>query len=158
MIDQIFYIILAILGLGFLVFIHELGHFWMARRQGMKVEVFSIGFGRPIYSWMQNGVRWQVGWLPFGGYVRIAGMQREGSREPHEIAEGFYSKPPLQRIAVAAMGPLVNIFFALIAFIILNMAGGGPPVCRIYPSDRLGRSKIGALSAGSAAGRRHRVL
>lgn len=124
MIDQILYILLAIIGLGFLVFIHELGHFWLARREGMSVEVFSIGFGQPIYSWIKNDVRWQIGWLPFGGYVKIAGMQREGSREPYEINNGFYSKTPMQRIRVALMGPITNIIFAFVAFSVLWMSGG----------------------------------
>ncbi|MFN4174342.1 MAG: site-2 protease family protein, partial [Parachlamydiaceae bacterium] len=60
-------LILAILGLSFLIFIHELGHYLMARREGMRVEIFSIGFGKPIFSWMKNGVKWQLGWIPFGG-------------------------------------------------------------------------------------------
>jgi regulator of sigma E protease len=118
------YAILAIFGLGLLVFIHEWGHFWAARRQKMKVEVFSIGFGKPLYSWMREGVRWQIGWLPFGGYVKIAGMQREGSLEPSEIEGGFYSKRPWQRIQVALAGPLVNIAFAFAAFFFLWCLGG----------------------------------
>ncbi|MBF8262723.1 MAG: yaeL [Parachlamydiales bacterium] len=124
MFEHILYILLAVLGLGFLVFIHEFGHFWWARREGMAVEAFSIGFGRPIFTWMKDGVRWQIGWLPFGGYVRIAGMQKEGSLEPYEINNGFYSKRPIQRIRVALMGPLVNIAFAAIAFIVLWLSGG----------------------------------
>ena len=124
MFEQLSYILLAIIGLSFLIFIHELGHYWLARRQGMKVEAFSIGFGQAVYSWDINGVRWQIGWLPFGGYVRIAGMQREGSREPYEISDGFYSKTPLQRILVSLAGPLVNIIFALIAFLAIWSAGG----------------------------------
>lgn len=117
-------IVLAILGLGFLVFIHELGHFWVARRRKMRVEAFSIGFGKPIYSWEKNGVRWQIGCLPFGGYVKIAGMQKEGSREPYEISDGFYGKSPWARIQVAFAGPLVNITFAFFMFCILWFAGG----------------------------------
>jgi regulator of sigma E protease len=101
MIESFLYVLLAILGLGFLVFIHELGHFIMARRQGMKVEAFSIGFGKPIYSWEKNGVKWMIGILPFGGYVKIAGMSREGNLEPYEIPDGFYGKRPWQRIKVA---------------------------------------------------------
>ncbi len=64
-----FNIIFAILGLGFLVFIHELGHYIVARRKGMKVEAFSIGFGKAIYSWKFQDVNWQIGILTFGGYV-----------------------------------------------------------------------------------------
>lgn len=118
------YAILAIFGLGLLVFIHEWGHFWAARRQKMKVEAFSIGFGKPLYSWMKDGVKWQIGWLPFGGYVKIAGMQREGNREPSEIEGGFYSKRPWQRIQVALAGPVVNIAFAFAAFSLLWILGG----------------------------------
>src|SRR5579863_2619206 len=106
---SIIHIIFAILGLGFLIFIHELGHYIVARRKGMKVEAFSIGFGKAIYSWKRDGVIWQIWILPFGGYVKIAGMQREGSVEPHEIRDGFYGTPPWARIHVALAGPVVNI-------------------------------------------------
>jgi regulator of sigma E protease len=122
--ESIFYALLAILGLGFLVFIHELGHYWVARKVGMRVEAFSIGFGRPLYTWEKDGVKWMICILPFGGYVKIAGMQREGSREPYEIAGGFYQKKPWQRIKVALAGPLVNICFALLVFAILWVSGG----------------------------------
>ncbi len=90
----------------------------------MKVEAFSIGFGKPIYSWEKDGVKWQIGCLPFGGFVKIAGMQKEGSLEPYEIKDGFYSKSPWQRIKVAFAGPLVNIAFAFAAFTALWLMGG----------------------------------
>lgn len=121
---SLFYILLAILGLGFLVFIHELGHYWVARRKGMRIEAFAIGFGKPIWTWERDGVKWHICMLPFGGYVKIAGMQKEGSREPYEIADGFYGKRPLDRIFVAFAGPLVNIAFALVVFSLLWMSGG----------------------------------
>lgn len=124
MIESILYVLLAILGLSFLVFIHELGHYYMARRVGMKVEVFSIGFGRPLYSWLRDGVRWQIGWLPFGGYVKIAGTEANSSDDPYGFKDGFYGKGPLDRIKVAFMGPFVNIVFALIAFTLLWTIGG----------------------------------
>src|SRR3990167_773711 len=119
-----FHALLAILGLGVLVFIHELGHYFVARRQGMKVEAFAIGFGKPLFTWERNGVKWRLCMLPFGGYVKIAGMQKEGNKEPYEIPDGFYGKSPWQRIKVAVAGPLVNIVFALIAFIAIWLAGG----------------------------------
>lgn len=124
MILSLLYIILAALGLGFLIFIHELGHYWMARREGMTVEIFSIGFGKPLYTWERDGVKWQLCMLPFGGFVRIAGMEKSGSLEPYQIPNGFYGKKPLARIKVALMGPVVNICFAFIAFSILWLAGG----------------------------------
>lgn len=124
MLLSLLYILLAILGLGFLVFIHELGHYWVARRKGMKVEAFAIGFGKPLIVWERDGVKWQICLLPFGGYVRIAGMQRENGREPSQIPDGFYGKKPWARIQVALAGPLVNIGFALIVFTLLWFSGG----------------------------------
>ena len=124
MIINFFYVILALLGLGFLIFIHELGHYWMARREKMAVEAFSIGFGKPIYSWERKGVKWQLCWLPFGGYVRIAGMEKKGTVEPHQIPDGFYGKKPWSRIKVALMGPIVNIIFSFFAFSLLWTLGG----------------------------------
>lgn len=121
---SLFYLILAAFGLGFLVFIHELGHYFMARRQGMKVEAFGIGFGKPIKTWEYKGVKWNLCWLPFGGYVKIAGMEKEGAKEPYEVEEGFFSKTPWARIKVLLAGPLVNILFAFIAFSIIWFAGG----------------------------------
>ena len=124
MISSVIYFILAAFGLGLIVFIHELGHYWMARKEGMKVEVFSIGFGTPICNWQYQGVKWQVCWLPIGGYVRIAGMEKEGALEPYQIPGGFYAKKPWARIKVAFMGPLVNAVFALFIFCILWLSGG----------------------------------
>lgn len=122
--QSIIYIGLAILGLNFLVFIHELGHYIFARRTGMKVEVFSIGFGKPLFSWMRKGVKWQICPIFFGGYVRIAGMEKEGDLEPHQIPNGFYSKKVGARIKVALAGPVVNLLFALAAFSGIWLLGG----------------------------------
>lgn len=118
------YVIFAILGLSFLIFIHELGHYFMARRLGMRVETFSIGFGKPIYSWIRDGVKWQIGWILFGGYVKIAGMDTADQRDLYEVKDGFFGKRPLDRIKVAFMGPFVNIVFALLAFAALWLIGG----------------------------------
>ena len=121
---SLLYIVLALLGLTFLVFIHELGHYIVAKRQGMKIETFSIGFGKPIVSWMHKGVKWQICFILVGGYVKIAGMDKEGDLEPHEVPEGFYSKKPWARIKVALAGPVVNLVFALVAFGIIWGLGG----------------------------------
>lgn len=119
------YILLSLLGIGFLIFIHELGHFFVARRQKMKVEVFSIGLGKPLFSWMQKGVKWQICPLLFGGYVKIAGMEPKDKKEGEKLDSGeFYSKTPLARIKVLLAGPFVNLVFALIAFTAIWMMGG----------------------------------
>ncbi len=124
MIENILYAVFAIFGLGFLVFIHELGHYIVAKKQGMRIEVFAIGFGKPIYSWMFQNVKWQIGILPFGGYVKIAGMQKEKGVEPADIPDGFFGKTPWQRIKVAFAGPFVNIAFSLMVFVGLWLFGG----------------------------------
>lgn len=128
--ETVLQLILALIGLGFLVFIHELGHYWVARRVGMTVEVFSIGFGKPVYSWMRSGVKWQVGWLPFGGYVKIAGMELSSNdkdpskKDPYQISDGFYGRKPFQRILVALAGPLANFILAFLIFGIIWLTGG----------------------------------
>lgn len=119
------YVILALLGLGFLIFIHELGHYFMARKVGMRVEVFSIGLGKPLLTWIFQDVKWQLCLLPFGGYVKIAGEKEElsqGNKTPDE--DTFLGKRPWDRIKVALMGPIVNIVFAFILFTVIWVAGG----------------------------------
>src|SRR5207237_11936 len=82
------------------------------------------GFGKPIYSWMKDGVKWQIGWLLFGGYVKISGMEMSEKNDIYTIQDGFFSKSPIARIKVALAGPLVNIAFAFLAFAALWSAGG----------------------------------
>ena len=118
-------LVFALLGLGFLIIIHELGHYWMARRCGMRVESFGIGFGRPILSVMHRGVRWNLCWIPFGGYVKIAGMETpKGGPDPHEIKDGFFGKTPFERILVSFAGPAANIIFAFLVFSLIWFVGG----------------------------------
>ena len=124
MIISFLYVILALLGLSFLIFIHELGHYMVARWVGMRVETFSIGFGKPMISWERDGVKWQIGWLIFGGYVKIAGTETDDDKDPYEVKDGFFGKGPLARIEVALAGPLVNIAFAFVLFFCLWSIGG----------------------------------
>jgi regulator of sigma E protease len=124
MLENFLYIILAVIGLGILVFIHELGHYFMAKKAKMEIEVFSIGFGKPIFSWYRGDIKWQIAILPFGGYVKIKGMQKEGNLEPYEIKGGFFASRPIDRIKVAFMGPLVNIVFAFLLFCMVFAFGG----------------------------------
>lgn len=121
MIISFIYTILALFGLGFLIFIHELGHYFMAQREKMKIEVFSIGLGKPFFSWMFQGVKWQLCILPFGGYVKIAGEKEQ----TQELAQdSFFGKSPWARLKVAVMGPIVNIIFALFLFGVIWSLGG----------------------------------
>lgn len=125
----VFYFFLAALALGILVFIHELGHYFVAKRMGMVVETFSIGFGRPLFKWQWEGVNWQLGWLPFGGYVKIKGMElskkdKDTYKEPYEIPNGFFAKAPWRRMLVAIAGPLANLILAFLVFTALWAMGG----------------------------------
>lgn len=126
---SILYILLALFGLGILVFIHELGHYFVAKWCKMRVEVFSIGFGRPLIKWQRGEVTWQIGWLPFGGYVKIMGMEftKKNKHEyvdPYAIEGGFFSKPPVRRLAVAIAGPLANFILAFLIFTAIWAFGG----------------------------------
>jgi len=119
------FVILAIFLLGFCVFIHELGHFLAARRRGLKVERFSIGFGPPIVRWSRNGVEYRISWIPFGGYValpQLADMGRiEGEEEQTEEA-----LPPISyadKMIVSVMGAVFNLLFALLLSCILWFVG-----------------------------------
>lgn len=117
-------ILLSLVALSFLIFIHELGHYLMAKKVGMKVETFSIGFGKPIVSWVRDGVTWQIGWLFFGGFVKIAGQEMDGEKNPYEVENGFFGKSPWDRIKVAFAGPFMNLILALILFAFLWFLGG----------------------------------
>ncbi len=129
-----------ILLIGPLVFVHELGHFLVARFFGVKVEVFSIGFGREILGWTDRlGTRWKFGWLPLGGYVRFAGdmngasVEDAGWRElpAAEQAQIFHAKPVWQRALIVLAGPVTNLFAAVIilaGFAFAYGEGQTPPV------------------------------
>lgn len=124
MIASILYIILALFGIGFLIFIHELGHYFMARKAGITVIAFAIGFGKPILEWERKGVKWRLCYLPFGGYVQMEGMDKKGPLEPYQIPGGFLAAKPWDRIKVAFAGPFANILFTFFIFTILWVAGG----------------------------------
>ena len=105
-----------IVTLGILVTIHEFGHFWVARRCGVKVLRFSVGFGKPLFSWTDKlGTEYAVAAIPLGGYVKMLD-EREGP-VPDALKEySFTSKPVSQRIAIASAGPIANFVFAIFAY------------------------------------------
>lgn len=114
-----------LLVIGPLVFVHEMGHYLVARWFGTKVEKFSIGFGREIAGWTdRRGTRWKIGWLPLGGYVQFAGDLNAASQpDPNvnrlpdaERAELFQFKPVGQRFLIILAGPMINFLFAVILF------------------------------------------
>lgn len=110
---------LTLIAFGLMITIHELGHFWMARRFGVGIEKFSIGFGRPILKWERKGVEWRVGWIPLGGYVRMKGEDPEDTEA--DAALSFQKKPWWQRALIALSGPFANLLLGFLLFIISFM-------------------------------------
>ena len=121
---QIIETILALaLTLGILVTLHEYGHFWVARRCGVKVLRFSVGFGKPLFSWHdRHGTEFAVAAIPLGGYVKMLD-EREGPVPEALRDQAFTSKPPGQRIAIAAAGPAANFLFAIAAYWLISVLG-----------------------------------
>jgi regulator of sigma E protease len=118
--------------LGVLVFVHEYGHYIAARWRGVRVETFSIGFGRAITSWTdKRGTVWKLAWLPLGGYVKLHGQERPQD-VPEEVrarwipGETFHDKPVLSRAIVVAAGPVANFVLAMVLFAVLFVAIGEP--------------------------------
>ena len=109
--------------LGVLVTFHEFGHFWVARRCGVKVLRFSVGFGKAIWKRIgRDGTEYQVAMIPLGGYVKMLDA-REGDVAPALQGEEFTGKPVWKRIAIVAAGPAFNLVFALAAFWVMFMIG-----------------------------------
>lgn len=112
--EYIWTILMFLIVLSVLVFFHELGHYSAARSVGVKVETFSIGFGKEIFGWFdKKGTRWKVCWLPFGGYVQMYG---DGSEEVPEDRkhEAFLQKAVLKKMWVVFAGPLANFVIAVL--------------------------------------------
>jgi regulator of sigma E protease len=109
--------------IGVLVAVHEYGHFWVARRSGVKILRFSIGFGRPL--WCRRGkdqTEYTLGSLPLGGYVKMLD-EREGEVPPEELPRAFNRQRLGVRMAVVAAGPLANILFAIVAYWLVFVLG-----------------------------------
>jgi regulator of sigma E protease len=137
-----------------LVFVHELGHFLVARWYGVRVDIFSIGFGRELIGWTDRwSTRWKIGWLPLGGYVKFFGDAGPASDQgeflrqmtPAERAVAFHYKPLGQRAAIVAAGPIANFLLAIVLLAGLFATVGE----RFTPADI---STVVPESAAAAAG------
>lgn len=157
--QALLYIVPFLLVLTFIVTIHELGHFLVARRFGVKVDRFSIGFGRTIVARTdKHGTEWRLAWLPLGGYVKFSG-DLDASSVPDQaglaelrqrvIAENgpgaerdyFHFKPVWQRALIVAAGPVANFLLALVLFTILFGVIG----------ERIAAPRVAAVVPGSPA-------
>jgi regulator of sigma E protease len=129
----LFMVLAFLFVLSIVVFIHELGHFLVARWCGVTVKVFSIGFGREIAGFNdRHGTRWRFAWVPLGGYVKFMDDEnaasvpagRDRAMTAAERAGAFHSKPLWQRAAVVAAGPLANFLLAIVIFALMFMLVG----------------------------------
>ncbi|MEG0067741.1 MAG: RIP metalloprotease RseP, partial [Pseudomonas sp.] len=130
----------TLIALGVLVTFHEFGHFWVARRCGVKVLRFSVGFGMPLLRWHdKQGTEFVIAAIPLGGYVKMLD-EREGDVPVDQLDQSFNRKSVRQRIAIVAAGPIANFLLALVFFWVLAMLG----------SEQV-RPVIGAVESGSIA-------
>lgn len=130
------YFLPFILVLTVLVFIHEFGHFWVARKYGVKVEAFSIGFGPELFGFTdKKGTRWRFSVIPLGGYVKMFGDADVSSSKLdkklknisiQEMQQTLHSKTPWQRIMVAFAGPLANYLLAILLMVLVFWLKGVP--------------------------------
>ena len=141
------YVIVFLAILTVVVFVHEFGHFMVARWNGVKVEVFSLGFGPELFGWNdKHGTRWRVSALPLGGYVRMFGDADESSTKapeqtltPDEQKISFRHKRVGQRAAIVFAGPAANFIFGIIAmalmFMVMGQQVGEPVIGDVMPDS-----------------------
>jgi len=119
--SSVFFFIIAI---GVLITVHEFGHFWVARRAGVKVIRFSIGFGKPLFSWRRpnDETEYVIAALPLGGYVQMLD-EREGEVAPEELDRAFNRKSLASRTAIVAAGPVFNFILAIAIYWLIFVMG-----------------------------------
>ncbi|KAE9660044.1 sigma E protease regulator RseP [Pseudomonas sp. PB105] len=138
--SALYMIVGTLVALGVLVTFHEFGHFWVARRCGVKVLRFSVGFGMPLVRWHdRHGTEFVIAAIPLGGYVKMLD-EREGEVPADQLDQSFNRKTVRQRIAIVAAGPIANFLLAMFFFWVLAMLG----------SEQV-RPVIGAVEADSIA-------
>lgn len=127
---------------GVIVFVHESGHFLAARFFGVRVMVFSLGFGNALARWHRGGTEYRVSWVPLGGYVRMGGEHPE---ERTGAADDFLSKPRWQRIIVYLAGPFMNLALAVFLIALVFMQGIEMQAFEEFPAV------VGVVEEGSPA-------
>ncbi|ALP53115.1 RIP metalloprotease RseP [Candidatus Tenderia electrophaga] len=144
--SSVFFFIVA---LGILVTVHEFGHFWVARKAGVKVLRFSVGFGKPLWSKTAgpDQIEYVIAAIPLGGYVRMLD-EREGEVAPHELHRAFNRQPLGKRFAVVLAGPLFNFILAIIAYWLIFVLGvtGMKPIVGTVAEDSIAAQ--GGMQAG----------
>lgn len=130
MLDVLISVIALLVTLGILVTIHEFGHFWVARRCGVRVIRFSIGFGKAVKTWIgKDGVEYVIAPIPLGGYVKMLGQEDTTVSGSDHLPDSqrqysFAYKPLWQRMAIVAAGPIANFLLAIFVFWLINISYG----------------------------------
>ena len=119
-------IVVSLLVLSGLIFFHELGHYLAARLMGVYVEVFSIGFGKRLFTFRRWDTEWSISAIPLGGYVRMKGQDDADPTKKSFDEDSYNSKTPVQKIFILLAGPAFNFIIAF--FLYLFIALGSPPV------------------------------
>jgi len=146
--STLYMIVGTLVALGVLVTFHEFGHFWVARRSGVKVLRFSIGFGMPLLRWHdRQGTEFVIAAVPLGGYVKMLD-EREGEVPPGLLAQAFNRQSVARRIAIVAAGPVANFLLALLFFWVLAMLGSQQPRPVIGAVDEGGLAAVAGLQSG----------
>lgn len=116
-------ILSAVVVLGVLIFVHELGHFLFAKLFGVGVEKFSLGFGPKVFGFKRGETEYLLSAFPLGGYVKMVGEADESELSEADKARSFQGKSPLKRIGIVAAGPIFNLLFAWILLIVVYLVG-----------------------------------
>ncbi|MDZ7550776.1 RIP metalloprotease RseP [Helicobacter pylori] len=116
-------LIVAVLMLAFLIFVHELGHFTIARICGVKVEVFSIGFGKKLCFFKLFGTQFALSLIPLGGYVKLKGMDKEENGTNESANDSYVQKSPFQKLWILFGGAFFNFLFAILVYFFLALSG-----------------------------------
>lgn len=142
-------IIIALLVLSVLIFFHELGHFWAARFFGVKVEVFSIGFGRKLLSKKIGDTVWSISTIPLGGYVKMKGQDDSDPTKVSYDSDSYTTKTPWQRIIILLAGPFANFLTAFVLYFSVSQIG--THLSPIFNYAKYMPATIGAFSEDSPA-------
>src|SRR5690606_39948797 len=128
---MLFTLLAFVIALGILITFHEFGHYWVARRCGVHVERFSVGFGKVLLRRRdRNGTEWALSAIPLGGYVKFRDDPVAGA-SPDEARSAFNQQPLRNRAAIVAAGPAANLLLAVALYAFLGMLGTQQPAAII---------------------------
>lgn len=136
-------IVSTIVVLGVLIFVHELGHFLVAKWSGVTVLRFSLGFGPKLIGFQRGETEYRLSLIPLGGYVKMLGEESEEELTEDQRGTSFSSQTPLKRIGIVLAGPMSNFLMAIVLFALVFVLAGIPQVT----------TRIGAVTADSPAER-----